>query len=53
MLYLVDEMYRQQNQSFSIIFGKPIPAEMFSKDKTDAEWAQWMKQQVYALAAKR
>lgn len=50
MLYLADEMYRQKNQTITIIFGKPIPPNHFDKSKTDQEWAQIVKEHVYCIA---
>lgn len=50
MLYLADEMYRQKNQTITIIFGKPIPWNHFDKSKTDQEWAQIVKDHVYCIA---
>lgn len=49
MFYLPDEMYRQKGKTITIIFGKPIPWETFDSSKNDGEWADWMKEQVYAL----
>ncbi|MFN5629228.1 MAG: 1-acyl-sn-glycerol-3-phosphate acyltransferase [Bacteroidota bacterium] len=53
MLYLVDEMYQQKDKTFLIVFGKPISIDNFTKDKTDAEWANHMKHKVYELAHQR
>lgn len=50
MLYLADEMYRQKNQTITVIFGKPIPYQMFDKSRTDQEWAQLVKEHVYCIA---
>ncbi len=50
MLYLADELFKQKGKKIPIVFGKPIPSEKFDKTKTDKEWADWMKGQVYALA---
>lgn len=50
MLYLADEMYRQKNQTITIIFGKPIAPNHFDKSKTDQEWAQIVKEHVYCIA---
>lgn len=49
MLYLADELYKQYNKEITITFGKPIsPGEL--KDGTPAyEWAQKIRNQVYAL----
>lgn len=49
MLYLPDEMYHQYNKTFTITFGKPISAATFTREKTDAEWAIWLKEEVYKL----
>ena len=52
MLYLVDEMYKQKNKPIRLIFGKPIPYETFDKSKTPVEWANFVRQEVYALPNK-
>lgn len=49
MLYLVNELYKQQNKPIDIIVGKPIVPETFDSSKTDIEWAQWVKDIVYKL----
>ena len=49
MFYLPDEMYRQKGKTITIIFGKPIPWETFDNSRNDGQWADWMKEQVYAL----
>lgn len=49
MLYLVDEMYRQEDQSIVITFGKPISYQTFNKTHSDTEWAQKVKMHVYNL----
>lgn len=49
MLFLVDEMYRNRNKSFTITIGKPIPWQTFDKSKTATEWAQVVKEKVYSL----
>jgi putative hemolysin len=49
MLYLVDEMYKQQGKEIVIIFGKPISYTTFDKRKTDLMWAQELKNHVYSL----
>ncbi len=50
MLFLVDEMYKNVHKTFRVSFGKPIPWQTFDKSKTPAEWAQWVKEQVYTHA---
>jgi putative hemolysin len=49
MLYLVDEMYKQKNKHIRIIFGKPIPYQVFDKRFTDLVWAKHVKTFVYSL----
>lgn len=49
MLYLVDEMYKNQHKTFKVTIGKPIPWETFDKTKKPMEWAQFVKEQVYKL----
>lgn len=49
MLFLVDEMYKNVGKPFTITFGKPIPWQTFDRSKTPAQWAEWVKSQVYAL----
>jgi putative hemolysin len=49
MLYLVDEMFKQKNKIINITFGKLIPIETFDKRHTHAEWAQILRDHVYAL----
>lgn len=49
MFYLVDELFKQKNVTIDITIGEPIDAEEFTKEKTDKEWAEWVKQRVYQL----
>jgi len=49
MLYLVDEMFKQKDQIIKITFGKPISVQTFDKRYTHTEWAQKIKEHVYAL----
>jgi putative hemolysin len=49
MFYLPDEMYRKRNTTITIIFGKPIPHEAFDRTRTDALWAEMVKEQVYEM----
>ena len=50
MMYLADEMFKQQGKHFTIIIGKPIPWQTFDKSKSQAEWAEWVKDIVYKMA---
>lgn len=52
MLYLADELYQQKGRKIPLIFGEPISYTTFDKSKTDAEWAEWTKEQVYAMKQK-
>lgn len=49
MLFLPDELYRNQHKTFKITFGTPIPPETFDNSKTAAEWAEWVREKAYAL----
>ncbi|MBD3635843.1 MAG: 1-acyl-sn-glycerol-3-phosphate acyltransferase [Crocinitomicaceae bacterium] len=49
MLYLVDELFKQENKTIRVRFGKPIPYTTFDRSKKDIEWAQWVKSKVYEL----
>ncbi len=50
MLYLADEMFKQKNQNFHIVFGKSISWEKFDKSKSPVEWTEWLKSKSYELA---
>jgi putative hemolysin len=50
MLYLVDEMYKQKDKKYKIIFGKPVSHQLFTSDKNDSYWANYMKNEVFKLA---
>lgn len=52
MLYLVDELYKSQNKTFTLKIGKPIPWQSFTKDKTPTEWAAVVRDTVYQLNAR-
>jgi len=49
MLYLVDEMYKNTGNTFTVKIGKPIPWQTFDKSKTPAQWAQYVQDIVYQL----
>lgn len=51
MLYLPDEMYKQEGKHIDLIFGKPIPWQSLDVKKAKDE-AQRIKDIVYALAKK-
>jgi putative hemolysin len=52
MLYLVDEMFKQKDKEILIRFGKPVSWTFFDKSKKDNEWANLIREQVYALKEK-
>lgn len=49
MLYLADEMFKNRHKTFTVTFGKPIPWQTFDKSKTPAQWAEYVKEEVYKL----
>lgn len=49
MLFLVNEMYKQNNKNISITFGKPIPYSTFDKRMNYAKWAEELRLHVYEL----
>jgi len=49
MFYLANEMFKQRNNEVVITIGEPIHPEAFTKSKKPIEWAQWVKERVYAL----
>ncbi|MFH1121434.1 MAG: 1-acyl-sn-glycerol-3-phosphate acyltransferase [Bacteroidota bacterium] len=51
MLYLVDEMFRQNNKDIVITFGKPIPVKTFDRRMSDNEWTALVREHVYKLKA--
>jgi putative hemolysin len=52
MFYLVDEMYKQRGQKVTIKVGEQISFESFTKEKTDTQWAEKLKEKVYELGSK-
>ena len=51
MLFLVDEMFKNSGNTFRIRIGKPISWQTFDKSRSAAEWASFVKDQVYRLNA--
>jgi putative hemolysin len=49
MLLLPDEMFRQKSKVIHITFGKPIPYSVFGKQFSQDQWAQKIKDYVYAM----
>ncbi|MBI3233165.1 MAG: 1-acyl-sn-glycerol-3-phosphate acyltransferase [Bacteroidetes bacterium] len=52
MLYLANEMYKQKGKTVTIIIGEPVSHSYFTKEFSDQEWAQKMKETVYKLKNK-
>jgi len=50
MLFLADEMFKNEDKHFSITIGKPIAWQTFDKTRKHTEWAAWVEDQVYRLA---
>lgn len=50
MILLPDEMFKQRGQTFKITFGKPITYKTFTNDRTNTEWANWLREETYKLA---
>ena len=49
MLFLVDEMYKNQGKTFHRYIGKPIPYQTFDKTRNAKQWAQWVEDEVYKM----
>lgn len=52
MIYLPDEMFRQKGEKLTLVFGQPISWKTFNKSRTPAQWAAWIKHEVYELGKK-
>jgi 1-acyl-sn-glycerol-3-phosphate acyltransferase len=49
MLYLPDETFKHSHKHLTVRFGNPISWQTFDNSRKPAEWAKWVKDQVYAL----
>lgn len=49
MLFLVDEMYKNRNKTFTVKIGRPIPWQTFDNTKTPTQWAAHVQDIVYKL----
>ncbi len=49
MFYLVNETYKQKGKAIKITVGSPISYEKFTKENTDQQWAQKVKEHVYGM----
>lgn len=49
MFYLADETFKHRNKTITLVFGKSIPYQTFTKDKTPSQWAAEIRKYVYIL----
>jgi putative hemolysin len=49
MLFLVDEMVKQNKKELIITFGKPIPWTTFNKNKNIKDWVDFVRNKTYEL----
>ena len=49
MLYLVDELFKNQHKTFEVHIGRPIPWQTFDRGRTPAQWAAYVQDIVYKL----
>jgi putative hemolysin len=49
MIYLPDEMYKQNNQTVEITLGMPIPWQTFDEQMSEQAWAQQVKEYIYRM----
>lgn len=49
MLTLPSEVFRCRGKHFKMVIGKPIPWQNFTRERSDIEWAAFVREQVYAL----
>jgi putative hemolysin len=49
MMTLPSEMFTSAGKTYKVKIGKPIPIDSLDKSKTDHEWAQEIRKQVYEL----
>ena len=49
MLYLVDELFKNQHKTFEVHIGHPIPWQTFDRSRTATQWAAYVQDIVYQL----
>ncbi len=49
MFWLVDEMYKKRGKKVVIKVGNPVSYQYFNSEKSDVQWAEYMKDLVYKL----
>ena len=52
MFYLPNEMYKQNGNIFTLVFGKPISYQTFDKTYISTYWANYVRKTVYSLKDK-
>ncbi|MDP4282039.1 MAG: glycerol acyltransferase [Bacteroidota bacterium] len=52
MILLPDEMFKQKDKTVRLVFGNPIPYTLFDHSRSDAEWAEYVKNVVYDIGEK-
>jgi putative hemolysin len=52
MFYLADEMFKQKGKKIELVFGKPILPETLTKQYSQKEWAEIVKEFVYQIDKK-
>lgn len=50
LIFLPDEMFKNKNSEFSIIFGDPIPYTFFGHTKSAMQWGEYVKEKSYNLS---
>jgi putative hemolysin len=50
LVFLPDEMFKNKNKTFIITLGNPVPWQSFDESKTALEWANDVKEKVYAMS---
>ena len=53
MFTLADELFKCRGKRFRMVIGKPIPWQSLTRERKDAEWASFVREQVYALGAEQ
>ncbi|MFI5151200.1 MAG: 1-acyl-sn-glycerol-3-phosphate acyltransferase [Bacteroidia bacterium] len=51
MLYLVDETFKQQDKTITLIFGEPIQPSQLTESLSDVVWAEKIRGHVYRMGA--
>jgi putative hemolysin len=51
MFFLPDEMFKQENQTITVHFGKPVSYKTFTDEHGDAKWALLFQEELYKKKA--